>query len=188
MILRTERLVLREFIANDWTPTFAYQSDPRYLRFYERDGITERQCQALVYQFILWQGETPRSKAQLAITLAHTGRLIGNVGVRRETAGDPVADMGFELHPDHWGRGYASEAARAMVDWGFGDWGLERIHAHCVSENAGSARVLERAGLRLEGRLRDHQFFKGRFWDISLYGILREEWASSRATDRSGDE
>jgi ribosomal-protein-alanine N-acetyltransferase len=180
VILETERLVLREFRADDWMATFAYQNDPRYLRFYERDRVTERQCQALVYQFILWQGEQPRSRTQLAITLAGTGQLIGNVGVRRESAGDPVADMGFELHPEHWGQGYASEAARAMVDWGFGDWGLERIHAHCISENTGSARVLERAGMRLEARLRHHQFFKDRFWDISLYGILREEWENGR--------
>jgi ribosomal-protein-alanine N-acetyltransferase len=180
VILCTERLVLREFVADDWTATFAYQNDPRYLRFYERAGVTERQCQALVYQFILWQGEQPRSKTQLAITLAGTGQVIGNVGVRREAAADRVAEMGFELHPEHWRRGYASEAARAMVDWGFEDGGLERIHAHCISENTGSARVLERAGMRLEARLRDHQFFKDRFWDVSLYGILREQWESSR--------
>jgi ribosomal-protein-alanine N-acetyltransferase len=179
LILRTERLVLREFTADDWEATFAYENDPRYLRFYERDEVTERQCKALIYQFILWQGEQPRSRAQLAITLADTGELIGNVGVRRETAEEPLADMGFELSPDHWGRGYATEAARAMVDWGFGEWGLDRIHAHCVSENAASARVLERVGMRLEVRLRDHQFFKGRFWDLSLYGLLRSEWEAS---------
>jgi len=186
LILHTERLVLREFTADDWAATFAYQTDARYLRFYERETVTERQAQAMVYMFILWQGEKPRSHAQLAITLAQTGELIGNVGVRRETAEEPVADMGFELSPEHWGRGYASEAARAMVDWGFGDWGLERIHAHCVSENTASSRVLERAGLRLEARLRDHQYFKGRFWDLSLYGLLRGEWESSRAASTPG--
>ena len=176
MILRTERLVLREFTADDWSAIFAYQNHPGYLRFYERDAVTERQSQALTYQFILWQGEQPRSRAQLAIALAATGQVIGNVGVRREAAEEPVADMGFELSPMHWGRGYATEAARAMVNWGFGEWGLERIHAHCVSDNLASARVLEKAGLTLEARLRDHQFFKGRFWDLSLYGILRAEW------------
>jgi ribosomal-protein-alanine N-acetyltransferase len=180
VILRTERLVLRDFAADDWPAVFAYQNDPRYLRFYERESVTERQCQAFVYQFILWQGELPRVKAQLAITLADTGQVIGNVGVRRDNAEEPIADMGYELNPRHWRRGYASEAARAIVDFGFGAWGLERIHAHCVSDNAASARVLERVGMRLEARLRDHQHFKGRFWDVSLYGILRGEWEASR--------
>jgi ribosomal-protein-alanine N-acetyltransferase len=177
VILRTERLVLREFAVGDWVATHAYECDPRYLRFYERDAVTERQAQALVYAFITWQGEQPRSKVQLAITLAQTGELIGNVGLRRDTPTDPLADMGYEMAPDHWGRGYASEAARAMVEWGFGAWeGVERIHAHCIAENVGSARVLEKAGLRQEARLREHQRFKGRYWDVLLYGMMREEW------------
>jgi len=184
LILRTERLILRELTADDWRATYAYQTDPRYLRFYDRDGITERQVQAFIYMLILWQGEQPRSKAQLAITLADTGELIGNVGLRRQAAGDPLADLGYELDPDHWGYGYATEAARAMVDWGFGEWGLHRIHAHCIAENEASARVLLRAGLRKEARLRQHQWFKGRFWDVVLFGMMRDEWTPP--VDRKG--
>lgn len=177
MILRTPRLILREFTADDWAATHAYQQDPRYLRYYDRERVTEREAQAFVYSFILWQGEHPRSKAQLAITLAKGGELIGNVGLRRDAAGDPVADMGYELSPTHWGRGFATEAVRALVGWGFGEWeGLERIHAHCIAENEASARVLRKAGLREEARLRDHQWFKGRFWDVVFFGMMRGEW------------
>lgn len=177
VILRTPRLILREFTADDWAATHAYQQDPRYLRYYDRDRVTERQAQAMIYSFIVWQGEQPRSKAQLAITLAKSGELIGNVGLRRDTAGDPVADMGYELSPTHWGRGFATEAARAIIDMGFGVWGgLERIHAHCIAENEASARVLRKAGLREEARLRHHQWFKERFWDVVFFGIMRGEW------------
>lgn len=178
-MLRTPRLILREFTAEDWAATHAYQQDPRYLRFYDRDGVTERQAQAFVYAFILWQGERPRSKAQLAITLADTGELIGNVGLRRDAAEDPVADMGYELAPAHWGRGYATEAVRAMLDLGFGAWGVERIHAHCVAENEASARVLLRAGLRREACLREHQWFKERYWDVLIFGMTRADWTAS---------
>jgi [ribosomal protein S5]-alanine N-acetyltransferase len=176
VILRTPRLILRELVAEDWQATYAYQQDARYLRFYDRDGVTPRLVQAFVYTCITWQGEEPRVRAQLAITLAETGELIGNVGVRREKPGDLMADMGYELAPEHWGRGYATEAARAMVDWGFGDCGLERIHAHCIADNEASARVLHKVGLRQEARLRDHQWFKGRFWDVVLFGMMRGEW------------
>jgi ribosomal-protein-alanine N-acetyltransferase len=177
VILRTERLILREFTADDWQATYAYQSDPRYLRFYDYDDITQRQVQAFVYMFILWQGEQPRSKAQLAITLADTGELIGNVGLRRESAGDPLADLGYELSPEHWGHGYATEAARAMIEWGFGACdGVERIHAHCIADNEASARVLLKAGLRREALLREHQCFKGRYWDVAMFGMLRADW------------
>jgi [ribosomal protein S5]-alanine N-acetyltransferase len=182
LILRTERLLIREFMPDDWAPMLAYQRDPRYLRFYDRDEVTERQAQAIVYMFILWQGEIPRSKAQLAITLAGTGELIGNVGLRRDSGDDPTADMGYELNPLHWGRGYATEAARAMIDWGFGAWdGLRRVHAHCVAENEASARVLLKAGLRREARMRHHQFFKNRFWDVLLFGMTRGDWKASAA-------
>jgi [ribosomal protein S5]-alanine N-acetyltransferase len=182
VILRTERLILREFTAADWPAAHAYQRDPRYLRFYDRDEVTEKQAQAMIYAFILWQAQQPRSKVQLAITLEETGELIGNVGLRRDAPGDPLADTGFELSPEHWSRGYATEAARALVDWGFREWsGLERVHAHCIAENAGSAAVLRKVGMRQEAALRDHHWFKGRFWDVLLFGMLREEWMETRS-------
>jgi ribosomal-protein-alanine N-acetyltransferase len=187
VILRTPRLVLREFTAEDWSATHAYQRDPLYLRYYDRDGVSERQAKAMVYTFIVWQGEQPRTKAQLAITLADTGELIGNAGLRRDDADAPIADLGYELSPAHWGRGYATEAARAMVDMGFRTMpGLHRIHAHCIADNEASARVLLRAGLREEARLRDHQWFKDRFWDVLLFGMLREEWRPSADYRRVG--
>lgn len=182
MILRTERLVLREFAPADWAATHAYQTDPRYLRFYDREGVSEREAQSFVAAFLLWQEEPVRSRVQLAVTLAATGELVGNVGLRRDTPGEPVADAGYEIAPAHWGRGYATEAARAMLDWGFGVWGLERVHAHCLAENAASAAVLRRLGMREEGRLREHERFKGRFWDVLLFGILRAEWRPGAAS------
>jgi [ribosomal protein S5]-alanine N-acetyltransferase len=187
VILRTPRLVLREFTAEDWAVTHAYQQDPRYLRYYDRDTVTERQAKAMVYTFIVWQGEKPRARAQLAITLAGTGELVGNVGLRREEPGAPMADLGYELSPTHWGRGFATEAARAMVDLGFGTWdGLHRIHAHCIADNEASARVLQRVGMREEARLRDHQWFKDRFWDVALFGMMADEWTPASSYRRVG--
>jgi ribosomal-protein-alanine N-acetyltransferase len=187
VILRTPRLVLREFTAEDWAPTHAYQQDPRYLRYYDRERVTERQAKAFIYTFIVWQGEQPRTHMQLAITLAGTGELIGNVGLRRDNADAPMADMGYELSPTHWGRGFATEAARAMVDVGFGTWpGLHRIYAHCIADNDASARVLLRVGFREEARLRDHQRFKDRYWDVLFFGMLRDEWTPANTHRRVG--
>lgn len=177
VILRTQRLILREFREEDGKATHAYQSDPRYLRFYDRDSMGLTDSQALVSAFLAFQAERPRRNTQLAITLADTGQLIGNVGVRREGPDHPVADLGYELSPRHWGQGYATEAAEAMRDWAFAELGLSRLHAHCIAQNVASSRVLEKVGMRREGLLRDHIFQKGRFWDVLLYGILREEWA-----------
>lgn len=76
----------------------------------------------------------------------------------------------------YWGLGYASEAARAMLAFGFNEIELHRIWAQCNAENQASWRVLEKLGMRLEGRLRQDDFFKGRWWDDLIYAILENEW------------
>lgn len=176
MILTTPRLRLREFVDDDWPAVLAYQSDPRYLHYYEWQQRTEADAREFVQRFVRWQAESPRLKFQLAITLPGDGRLVGNCGVRLAEAGAQEAELGYEIAPDHWGQGYATEAARAMVEFGFGTLGLHRIWAQCVAENAASQRVLARLGLRPEARLRESQWFKGRWWDTLLYGILEHEW------------
>jgi RimJ/RimL family protein N-acetyltransferase len=173
---RTERLLLREFVPEDWRAVLAYQSDPRYLHFYPRFRTTELDARSLVARFVAWQHEEPRTKHQLALLLPGEDRLIGNCGLRLPGPEAHQAELGYELSPLYWGQGYATEAARAMVAFGFTHLNLHRIWASCVAENERSARVLERVGLRCEGRLREDQWMKGRWWDTLLYGILEHEW------------
>ena len=175
MILTTERLILREFSESDWPGVLAYQRDPRYLRFYEWTGRTPEEVRSFVGLFVVQQQETPRTRFQVAITVKATGRLIGNCGIRHETADAREADIGYELDPAYWGRGYATEAMRAVVGWGFSEMRLHRISAWCIADNAGSVRVLEKLGMQREGRLREKLYFKGRWWDTLLYAILDQE-------------
>ena len=177
MELVTRRLLLREFVPADWASVLAYQSDPRYRRYYPWTDRTEADARAFVETFLAWQREEPRHRYQLAITLGTKDALIGNCGLRRKPGKDWEADIGYELAPEHWGRGYATEAARAMVSFGFRELGLGRLSSWCIAENTASARVLERLGFQQEGRLRRNERFKGRWWDTLLYGLLRDEWA-----------
>ena len=176
MEIRTDRLLLREYSADDLPAMLAYQSDPTFLRFYPADRATEDAGGALLRRFLDWRREEPRFRYQLAVTLAGSGELIGSVGLRLSAPGSRVADTGFELSRAHWGKGYATEAARALVGHGFSAVGLHRVHSHCIAENRASARVLERLGMLPEGRLRDHEHFGGRWWDVLLYGVLASEW------------
>lgn len=185
MELRTERLLLREFAPGDWPAVLAYQSDPRYLRFYAWEGRAEADVRAFVAMFVGWQGEQPRTKYQFALVLPETGRLIGNCGIRVNDPAAREANIGYELDPDYWGRGYATEAARAVLVFGFDSLGLHRVWARCVADNAASAHVLEQLGLRREGRLREHEYFKGRWWDELLYAILDREWGAWSQDDRA---
>ena len=179
MRITTARLVLREFVIDDWPDVLTYQRDPRYPRFYAWTDRTEADVRYFVQMFLDQQADRPRRKFQLAITLSDSGRLIGGCGIRREPENDWEAEIGYELAPQNWGHGYATEAALAIVDFGFRELGLHRIAAWCIADNTASARVLERLGLRLEGRLREKEYFKGRWWDTLLYGLLESEWRAS---------
>jgi [ribosomal protein S5]-alanine N-acetyltransferase len=181
MVLTTGRLVLRELVDRDWAPVLAYQQKPEYLRYYEWTSRTAQDVRRFVRMFVDQQREAPRLRFQLAVTLRDTGALIGNCGIRRKALGAPEADIGYEIDPAWWGRGYATEAAGAVMRFGFDQLGLHRISSWCIADNAASARVLEKLGMRLEGRLRETQHFKGRWWDLLLYGILESEWRSGAA-------
>jgi [ribosomal protein S5]-alanine N-acetyltransferase len=187
--LTTERLILREFRESDWPDVLVYQSDPRYLRFYEWTGRTAEAVQEFVGMFIAHQREEPRTKFQLAVTLKGGGQLIGNCGIRLKFAGVHEGDIGYELSPDHWGLGYATEAARAIVAFGFTELKLHRIWSWCVADNVGSANVLRKVGMQPEGRLRENEWYKGRYWDTLLFGVLDTEWRAQvgeRASEREG--
>lgn len=176
MEIATERLLLREFCPGDWVAVHAYQQDSRYFEFYEWTERTEEDVRAFVQKFVDQQAEEPRRKFQLAVTLWDGRRLIGNAGIRRKDANEFEADIGYEIHHELWGMGYATEAARALVAHGFQTMGLHRISAMCNAENAASVRVLERIGMVQEGRLRDGVFFKARYWDALQYAILESEY------------
>jgi ribosomal-protein-alanine N-acetyltransferase len=87
-------------------------------------------------------------------------------------------DIDYELDPRYWGCGYATEAAGGIVAFGSREVGLHRICAWCIVENVASGRVLEKIGMQEEGRLREKEWMKGRWWDTLLYAILEHEWQS----------
>jgi ribosomal-protein-alanine N-acetyltransferase len=176
MILTTERLILRDFVEADWAAVLAYQQDPLYLRYNEWTERTPEAVREFIQMFMDHQAQEPRIKFQFAVTLRSTGQLIGNCGVRQNSATEYEGDIGYELDPAHWDRGYATEAARAVLQFGFTQMNLHRICADCVADNIGSAHVLEKLGMRLEGHLREHRYYKNRWWDTLIYGILYDEW------------
>jgi RimJ/RimL family protein N-acetyltransferase len=181
-------------VEEDWAAVLAYQSDPRYLRYYIWEGRTEEEVRAFVGMFLGHQAARPRTKFQLAIETRAAGRLIGNCGVRLPAPGARIAEIGYELNPDEWGRGYATEAARAMLDFGFTEFGLRWAWANCVAENTASARVLARLGMRRAPRLRARQYFRQAYpqelltpeeavftWEDWM--ITRERWQRLRTAD-----
>ena len=172
--------MLREFEADDWRAVLVYQSDPRYLRYTPWTERDEASVRAFVGEFIARQGDQPRRVFQLAITLPAAGeQLIGTCGLRVTNPQQREGSIGYELAPDAWGRGYATEAARAMLAFGFERLRLHRIWAECLAENGASAHVLQKLGMRREAHFREHEHFKDRWWDSLVYAMLDHEWTGS---------
>ena len=145
MELITKRLVLREFVEDDWLAVLAYQSTQEYLRYYPWVERQEGDVKAFVNEFIAWQSEKPRYRHQFAVALADNGRLIGSCGIRKEKPDESGGELGYELDPGYWENGYATEAARAIVAFGFTQLKLHRISSWCIAENVGSQAVGEKA-------------------------------------------
>ncbi len=108
------------------------------------------------------------------------GELVGGVGVRPLSDVRRIdAELGYWLGEDYWGQGIVTAAVSAITVWAFAELGeLERIHAYVFSSNPASARVLEKAGYHLEGRLRRSVIKRGKIFDMDLYATLRGEVAT----------
>jgi RimJ/RimL family protein N-acetyltransferase len=174
--LRTERLILREFRQADWQRLHAIESLPEVARFQSFEARTVAESRAYVRDASQSAADSPRFIYDLAVTLAAEDRMIGRCGLGISDAEPREAALWYTLHPDCWGRGYTTEAARAVVNFGFRELRLHRIWADCDPANVGSWRVLEKIGLRREGHLRENAWIKGEWVDSLIYAILDREW------------
>jgi RimJ/RimL family protein N-acetyltransferase len=113
-----------------------------------------------------------------AITLLGSGELCGGVGLHPDAA-HPRAELGYWIGAPYWGHGYATEAARAVVDFGFRELKLQRIFAHHFEGNQASGRILKKIGMKHEGCFRGHIEKWGRLLDLENYGMLRSDWQGS---------
>ena len=114
-------------------------------------------------------------KIWLAITLRSDGRQIGGIGLRVDQQ-HKHAELGYWLGVQYWGNGYATEAGREMVRYGFQELGMHRIFATHFTHNAASGRILQKLGMQYEGCQRGHLLKWGQFVDSEMYGLLRQEW------------
>jgi ribosomal-protein-alanine N-acetyltransferase len=149
MELHTEHLVLRDFSPEDVPMLLAYQTKPAYLEFYEGAAPTSEAVLETVDTFRRWAAAEPRTKYQLAIT--QKGRVIGTCGVRGSGGGE--AEFGCELDPESWGRGYAREASRAIIDFSFETMRVQRLTARTAARNARAVRLAKSLGFSRVGEV-----------------------------------
>ena len=172
--LRTERLLLRPFRLSDIDDVLEYAKDPEWATLYPRPydrGATEYMVARAV--LTSWDKE-----AVFAIVLE--GRVVGLVSLTIDPE-DQTAELGYDIARDMWGQGLAVEAAAAVCDLGFREYGLAKVYAGADSRNKRSLRVMEKLGMTYEGRHRSYEVGREERVDGVFYSVLRDEWSGSRS-------
>jgi [ribosomal protein S5]-alanine N-acetyltransferase len=180
--LHTARLRLRPFTDGDADALFALQSDAHVLRYWDSAPWSDP---GRARQFIARCRELAEegTGARMAIDRGSEETFVGWCTLARWDPGHRSASLGYCLAEAAWGHGYATEAARALLQWAFDTLPLNRVQAEVDTRNAASARVLEKLGFVREGTLREDCIVDGEVSDSWVYGLLVREWRSSAAPD-----
>jgi [ribosomal protein S5]-alanine N-acetyltransferase len=174
-VLRTERLVLRQITELDGEGLFGIFGDDEVTEHYAWDTfVSVEQGRALAERTA---GQFRRREAiRWGLELPGSPLIIGTCGYTRWSRENRFAVLGYDLARCHWRRGLMSEAVAAVLEAGFGRMSLHRVEATVMAGNLASARLLERAGFRREGILRDRAWKGEEFKDVWMFGITRGEW------------
>jgi ribosomal-protein-alanine N-acetyltransferase len=172
--LRGERVSLRSPCDGDQADLFALFSSPQVVRYWSVPAWTDL---AQADEWLTRQQGFHESGTGLTWAIAHhdDDALIGTASLHAFMPEQARAEIGYTLHPAHWGRGLASDAVRLALRHAFEDLGLRRIEADTDPRNTGSCRLLERLGFVREGLLRERWLVDGELQDTAIYGLLRGE-------------
>lgn len=184
--LTTDHLVLRPFTAADADDVQKIAGEREIA--YNTATIPHPYPEGAAEGWILAHADAFQAKkgAVFAITLRETGELVGAVGLKLEPE-HTRAELGYWIGKTFWNHGYATEAARRVVQFGFQALGLHRIYARAFVRNPASRRVLEKIGMRYEGRLRDHFLKWGEPLDLDMFGLLATDDVARTASSAQGN-
>ena len=175
-IIETKRLNLRPHAFQDVDDIFAYATDPEWSRYLP---VPQPYTRPNAEQFIASQLLLDKKKDQSwAIEL--NGKVIGGINIRFKFE-HRLGELGYSIARPHWGKGFATEAVRAVIDASFSTHpDLNRIQAYADARNTASLRVMEKLGMTHEGIARQNRWERGEFIDMALCAVLRAEWETER--------
>jgi RimJ/RimL family protein N-acetyltransferase len=182
-LLETERLRLRPLELTDEDDVFVYQSDPEIVRYIPWPVRTREQVREALIRFAGRTRMTETGDGILfAVVWKATGTVIGQMNVSIASLDDSHGEFGYVVSGAFAGRGIATEASRAVLDYGFTTLGLHQISARLDARNLASARVLEKLGMRREAMFVEDEWFKGEWTSTWVYALLAAEWAAARGS------
>jgi [ribosomal protein S5]-alanine N-acetyltransferase len=174
-VIETERLVLRQVTKDDAEDIFKYLSDKSVMKYYGMDpfkSLDDALEEIYWYQSIF----DKNTGIRWGITLKGQERVVGTCGFLNLVPQHYRSDIGFELSKDFWGQGIAGEALEEVIKYGFEQLNLQRIQALIEPPNSSSQKLVERQGFIKEGRLRNYEFSCGKFDDLFIYSILKQDF------------
>ena len=176
--IETERLVLRKLRMEDAEDMFEYGRDPE-IAFRGLWPPLESLEESRADIADVLDGYATGGNISWAIEHKADRQMIGRIGLGPYSRMNRRAEVGYAMNRAYWGRGLATEAVRGVLGFAFGTLGLNRVQAIVLPDNAGSMRVLEKAGMQREGLLRKYQYVLGDYWDVYMYGVLRSDWEAA---------
>jgi RimJ/RimL family protein N-acetyltransferase len=177
----TPRLLLRDFTLEDVPAFQAQQMDARLAEFYGPGDVGADKARDLIGRFMEWAAEIPRENYQLAIApLEDSTSLIGSCGVRLKGCEAGSAEFGLQLSPDHWGSGYATESARAILGFAFHDLGLREVRGVTVTQNLRVQRLVARLGFTVAETRLGPDWMQERGWSETVWRLGGEQWATCK--------
>ena|ERR1035437_1697692 len=174
-MLETERLVLRPVEEADYKAMFEHAGDPEVAKYTSWEAHKNAHYSKTIVQFMM-KSYKENKLSNWAVILKEGNRFIGTCGFVSESKANNRAEVGFAIRKDCWNRGYVTEALKKTLEFGFKTIGYNRIEAICDVDNAASARVMEKCGMKFEGILRQSVMKRGRFRDVKSYAVLAEEY------------
>jgi [ribosomal protein S5]-alanine N-acetyltransferase len=180
-VLQTARLRLRPFAESDADAIYVLQSNARVLRYWDSPPWTER-SRADAFLAACRKMEEEGSGARFAIETLDNNAFVGWCSMFRWNPVYRSLGIGYCFEEPVWGRGYATEAVCAMLQWAYATLDLNRVEAELDTRNAASSRVLEKLGFLREGLRREDCIVAGEVSDSWIYGLLRREWKCGPST------
>lgn len=179
--VRTERLVLRAFGEDDLDALYDMHRRPEVTQYLLSDTRTRGEVREMLKRRIS-QTDLVKEGDNLAVAVVvgESGALIGDFNLELLDAGLGRAEIGYVLNPAHAGRGYATEAATALLGLAFEHFGFHRVIGVCNGRNTASMHLMERLGMRREAFFVQSEVIKGKRVDVANYAILRQEWFGRR--------
>jgi ribosomal-protein-alanine N-acetyltransferase len=178
--LQAGRWLLRPFSTADVPALRAYLTDPAVTSQTNYDIRSPRDVEMLV-QYYTHAYSRHTDIRWAIVSNDDPSSLVGSCGLSSINERHRRAEIGYDLSPDHWGKGIATEAVTRVLKFAFEELGLNRIEATVMSGNEAAERVLTRLGFQREGVLRQYKVSRGVARDYTLFSLLRDEWLAAHA-------